>query len=261
MSPPCFGKGSPTSRSCELFGRRVPRSLLARCPHRVYTVSESCSPRSETDDDVDNRGRGPGADGRPGHARSGRGRGGGIGAGSHPDRGPGRGDVGKRSDVLVQSGRGGRGGAVLRRDDRDLDRDGLAGRLVRLDRDREPAVVVRRGVLPARRGLRRGVHRQRQPRHDGRPVLPQRTGCGRRWRLPRERIVEFRLGDRPRRVCLRRFLPDGRRSAGDGPRRSARDARGRDPARRDHLQGRLACAGPQGNRLLRLRRGGRVRAG
>ena len=34
--------------------------------------------------------------------------------------------------------------------------------------------------VSARRGLRRGVHRARQPRHDGRPVLPQRAGHRRR---------------------------------------------------------------------------------
>ena len=47
----------------------------------------------------------------------------------------------------------------LTRDDRDLDRDGLAGRLIRVDGHRQPPVVVRRRDVPARRGLRRGLRR------------------------------------------------------------------------------------------------------
>ncbi len=38
-----------------------------------------------------------------------------------------------------------------------------------------------------------------------------------------------------------------------GPGGTTGHAGGRDPARRDRVQGRLACPGPQGNRLVRLR--------
>ena len=90
----------------------------------------------------------------------------------------------------------GRRRAVDRRDDRDLDRDGLAGRVVRLDRDRQSAVVVRRRGLPARRGVRRGLHGERQPRHDGRAVRAQRPRHRHRRRLPADRIVELRFRHR-----------------------------------------------------------------
>src|SRR6185437_1959854 len=83
--------------------------------------------------------------------------------------------------------------ALTRGDDRDLDRNGLARWLLRLDRDREPAVPVRGGHLPDRRGFRRGVHWPRQPRHHGWSVLPERPGHRRGRRLPVERIVELRV--------------------------------------------------------------------
>ena len=138
---------------------------------------------------------------------------------AHAVTGDRRRDVGQRPDDVVQPRGRGRARAVVRRDDRDLDRNGLARRLIRLDRHRQPAVVVRRGGLPSRRGLRRGLHRQRQSRHDGRPVRAQRAGRRRRRRLPADRGVELRLGHRALRVRRRRLHPDGRR-------RDALDQRG-----------------------------------
>ena len=51
----------------------------------------------------------------------------------------GRRALGLGADDLPERPRGRRQRPVVRRGDRDLDRDGLAGRLVRLDRHREPA--------------------------------------------------------------------------------------------------------------------------
>ena len=81
-----------------------------------------------------------------------------------------------------------------------------------------PSSFAAAGVS-ARRGLRRGVHRPRQPRHHGRPVRPQRPGRRRRRRLPADRGVELRLGHRALRVHRGRIHPDGRR-------RDALDQRG-----------------------------------
>ena len=47
-----------------------------------------------------------------------------------------------------------------------------------------------------------------------------------------------------RRVCLRRFLPDGRRSAGDGPSAVRPRCTGRDPARRSSSSDGWQCPGP-----------------
>ena len=88
----------------------------------------------------------------------------------------GRGPVGQRADAVVQPGRGRRLRATLRRDDRDLDRAGLAGRVARLDRHRQPAVGGGLCRLPPRRRVRRGLHRARQPGDRRRAVLPQRPG-------------------------------------------------------------------------------------
>ena len=103
----------------------------------------------------------------------------------------------------------------------------MAGRLVRLDRHRQPAVVGRRRRLSAGRGLRGGVRRARQPRHHGRAVLPQRPGHRRRRRLPAHRVVEFRVGHRPCRVRRRRLLADGRRRDALGRPRACPTSRSR----------------------------------
>ena len=146
--------------------------------------------------------------------------------------------------MAVAEPRGGRWHrAIVRRDDRDLDRNGLAGRFFRMDWHRQPAVHVRRGHLPERRGLRGGVHLQRQPRHHGRPVLSQRTGHGRRRRLPAERSVELRLGHRPLAVHRGGFLPDGQRRDALDQRGHSRNAGRAGAARGDlftdgwHVQG------------------------
>ncbi len=200
--------------------------------------------------DVDSRSGRPGCRVGPRNAGTRAGRSRRVRAHAHAHPGHRRGDVGIRADVGVQPGPGRRCRAVLLGDDRDLDRNGLAGRLVRLDRHREPAVVVRRRGVSARRGFRGGVHRARQPRHDGRPVLPERPGERRRRRLPVERIVELRLGNRPLGIRRRGLLPDGRRRDALDQRRRPRHAGGRGAAGGDLVQRRLVCAGAQGNRLL-----------
>ena len=99
-----------------------------------------------------------------------------------------------------------------------------------------------------------------EPRHHGRSVLPQRAGRRRRGRLPAHGRVEFRLGHGPRRIRGGRFPADARRRDPLDQRGPARHAGGHPSARRGRLRRRLACAGIEGNRLLRLSRRGRVRA-
>ena len=166
---------------------------------------------------------------------------------------------GLMSGVQPEGGR--RRRAVVSGDDRHLDRNGLAGRLFRLDRHCQPAVDVRRRDVSSRRGLRRDVHRERQPHHHRRPVLSQRSGFGgRRW-LPIERRMEFRLRHRTLGIHRRRLLPDGRRRDALGQRGNSGYAGGISAARRGHLHRWMACPGAQGNRLLRLQRRRRLRAG
>src|SRR5271163_1973627 len=113
-----------------------------------------------------------------------------------------------------------------------------------------PAVVVRRGGLSARRRFCGGVYRPRQPGHHGRPVLPQRAGNSHRRRLSAERIVELRFRYRPLRVRRGRIPADGQRGDAVDQRRPPRDAGGRVATGTDQFQRRLVRTGAQGNWIL-----------
>ena len=174
-----------------------------------------------------------------------------------PDR---RGDVGHRADAPVQPDRGRGRRARLRRDDRDVDRHGPTGRVVRLDRDRQPAVGRRHRRVPSRRRVRRGLRRRRRPGDPGWTVLPERHRRGGRRRHPADGVVELRVGDRALGVRGRGVHADQGRRPRVGERRDPRAPR-RDPApERDHVHRRLARPGPEGHRLVRLRGARHLRA-
>ena len=199
---------------------------------------------------------------RPQPAGAGRAGGAARRAGAHAHRAHGRGHVGLRADAVHEPG-GGRGvRARLPGDDRDLDRDGVAGRVVRVVRHRQLPVVGGGRRLPPRRGA---SPRSSPPTGTARRSVASssRTARGSGWTAATGSAAPGSSAPAPATPAT---WPPGssRSSTGSCSWPTTASPSSGWPscrARAGALHRRLARAGAAGHRLLRLRAGRRLRAG